>query len=84
MSSLVCLQLLVLPALHRLQGRPLGDCLPARARARTAFAVTMDGERPEFVRAAVHCDPERGDLLALSTGGQRWDRRPAVLSYMHY
>jgi gephyrin len=72
-SCLVCAQLLVLPALRRLQGLSEARCLPPRTRARTVETLSMDPERPEFHRVQAVLN-EQGGLQAVSTGLQRSSR----------
>ena len=79
---MVCKQLLVDPALKRLAGVSIENCLPPRVRVRCADGspLTLDPERPEFHRVHVSFDFERGDLVAVSTGEQRSSRLMSLAS----
>ncbi len=66
-SSMVCFEQFVLPALRRMMGHP---CLYRRTiAARLAHPVRNRPGRTEFIRVALTQDPQ-GDYLACSTGSQ--------------
>jgi hypothetical protein len=53
-SCLVCAQLLVAPAIRRLLGFPVAECMPPQLDVRLAQPLKMDPERPEYHRCVVH------------------------------
>ena len=79
-SCVVCKQLLVDPAIRRLQGLPLELCLPPRMRVRTLSPVQQDPERPEFHRVTCSFSLDKGELTAQSTGTQRSSRLLSLAS----
>jgi gephyrin len=71
-SCLVCKQLLVDPAISRLLGRALEDCLLPTVKVTNATPFPMDTERPEFRRVIAVRDVDK--VIVHSTGGQRSSR----------
>eukprot|EP01041_Mallomonas_annulata_P004228 gene4228-8411_t len=73
-SCLVTKALLVDPALKRLQGIPVNQCLYPELLVAIDTDLELDAERPEYHRAVVYFDSATGSLRARSTGGQRSSR----------
>ncbi|CBN76716.1 conserved unknown protein [Ectocarpus siliculosus] len=69
-SSLVCSHLFVAPALRRMRGYALPDCMPAQVDARLTAPLRLDSVRPEYHRAVVSWNNIAGRFDAASTGNQ--------------
>ncbi|CAM9423610.1 unnamed protein product, partial [Phaeothamnion confervicola] len=77
-SCLVTTHLFVWPALRRLSGRALADCVHPQASLLVDVRVTsplkLDPERAEYHRAIVRWDAAAGAFVAASTGSQMSSR----------
>ncbi|CAM9235871.1 unnamed protein product [Ectocarpus sp. 4 AP-2014] len=69
-SSLVCSHLFVAPALRRMRGYALPDCMPTQVDARLTAPLRLDSVRPEYHRAVVSWNSIAGRFDAASTGNQ--------------
>ena len=87
-SAQVTSHLLVLPALRRLAGVPVAECLHAQVDAVLAQPIKLDPERPEYHRAALHWTrPSAGGggyFLASSTGVQMSSRLLSILFFLTF
>jgi gephyrin len=73
-SCLVTAHLLAGPALKRMSGMPVAECMHPQVDARLPASVTMDPERPEYHRCSLKWDSSAGCFVAYSTGVQRSSR----------
>eukprot|EP00638_Chattonella_subsalsa_P007564 CAMPEP_0117748530 /NCGR_PEP_ID=MMETSP0947-20121206/9190_1 /TAXON_ID=44440 /ORGANISM="Chattonella subsalsa, Strain CCMP2191" /LENGTH=667 /DNA_ID=CAMNT_0005566249 /DNA_START=111 /DNA_END=2114 /DNA_ORIENTATION=+ len=69
-SCMVTTHLLVNPALKRLRGCAVEDCMPAQVDVQLASTIKLDPERPEYHRAKIYWDSNQKAFLAESTGSQ--------------
>ncbi|CAN0521602.1 unnamed protein product, partial [Laminaria digitata] len=74
-SSLVCAHLFVAPAIRRMRGHTLQDCMLPQVDARLMSPLRMDAVRPEYHRAVVSWNCIAGCFDAVSTGSQMSSRR---------
>ena len=77
-SALVTYHLFVLPALRQFAGHSDGRNHLPKVRVTLTEDVRLD-PRPEYVRAVVRWDGEKGELVAETTGGQRSSRVGSML-----
>lgn len=77
-SALVTFHLFVLPALRQFAGHSEGRNHLPKVRATLTEDVRLD-PRPEYVRAVVRWDSEKGGLVAETTGGQRSSKIGSML-----
>ena len=73
-SCLVTAHLLAGPALKRMVGMPIAQCMHPQVDAQLPSSVTMDPERPEYHRCRLQWDSKAGCFVAYSTGVQRSSR----------
>ncbi|CAM9113787.1 unnamed protein product, partial [Hapterophycus canaliculatus] len=73
-SSLVCSHLFVAPAIRRMRGYALQDCMLAQVDARLTKPIRLDPIRPEYHRAVVSWNGIAGRFDATSTGNQMSSR----------
>lgn len=73
-SSLVCFELFVRPALRRMAGYPDDRLMRPVVPARLSHDIAHAPDRTEFQRAVVHFDRESGYFVARTTGGQQSSR----------
>ncbi|CAM9193389.1 unnamed protein product [Scytosiphon promiscuus] len=73
-SSLVCSYLFVAPAIRRMRGYALQDCMLAQVDARLTTPLRLDPVRPEYHRAVVSWNSIAGRFDAASTGNQMSSR----------
>ncbi|CAM9122404.1 unnamed protein product [Pylaiella littoralis] len=73
-SSLVCAHLFVAPAVRRMRGYALRDCMLAQVDARLKTPLRLDPVRPEYHRAVVSWNGIAGRFDAASTGSQMSSR----------
>lgn len=73
-SSLVCSHLFVAPAIRRMRGHTLQDCMLPQVDARLTSPLRMDPVRPEYHRAVVSWNHIAGCFDAISTGSQMSSR----------
>ena len=71
-SCLVTAHLLAAPALRRLSGLPVAECMHPQVNARLREPLAMDPERPEYHRCQLKWEGE--GIVAESTGVQRSSR----------
>lgn len=78
-SALVTYHLFVLPALRQFAGHSDGRNHLPKVQVTLAQDVRLN-PRPEYVRAVVRWDGEKGGMIAETTGGQRSSRVGSMLS----
>ena len=79
-SCLVCKGLLVDPAMKRLSGLGINQCMPPQLQIKVSGEVSLklDPERPEYHRSVITYGKE--GLMAMSTGNQRSSRLMSMRS----
>ncbi len=73
-SCLVTAHLLAGPALKRMAGMPIAQCMHPQVDAQLPSSVAMDPERPEYHRCSLQWDTKARCFVAYSTGVQRSSR----------
>lgn len=73
-SSLVCFELFVRPALRKMRGFPEDRWHRPRIVATLSHTAPHSADRTEFQRATLHFDAAQGRYIATTTGNQRSSR----------